>query len=474
MRLQAGSKSVEVEDSTPHPFVDEKVDLPFPALATKGHKTLNRYRAVVQRDLFEALDERWFEERVVDFRVAGIRFVCPLLNDDLEYFFKRRARELQRPAFMKAVTRQVEGHGIFGVELDEWEIQRKISAPAFSLSSLRGHGSSVSRHTKALIEDLATSDHQDRDIDLRPFTMRWSSRINNSLVFSDDFEDQVDEVGALSFAGRRYQSQDTASLFGLPQWIPTMPRRRMAAIREKFLSRVEPVIRRRIDSSEAHSDVLDRLINAHGSDRDQTQRLNLTDLTISFLMAGTSPTSDSLAICLFVASRAPLHVEMICREVQHHAANGEVQEQDLSKLEMTRAFVAECLRYYPPFGLGFREVAEDMDTPIGHLRRGQRLLLNKWAAHHHKANWDKPEEFRIDRFLAGNKVPRFAYMPFSHGPFRCIGAVISREILVMALAQILQNISFSPAIETEFRPVLRPSTTYKSGIPVRIETAGDT
>jgi len=108
-------------------------------------------------------------------------------------------------------------------------------------------------------------------------------------------------------------------------------------------------------------------------------------------------------------------------------------------LALTKSFVAEALRFYPPVGVTARFVSEDIQTPFGELTKGTFLGIAPWAIHHHRLNWENPDIFDPLRFRSGEmiKSSRFSYLPFLDGPHRCPGSALAMRALVLALADLL-------------------------------------
>ena len=48
------------------------------------------------------------------------------------------------------------------------------------------------------------------------------------------------------------------------------------------------------------------------------------------------------------------------------------------------------------------------------IKKGMRVDMPIWAAHHHPDNFPDPEKFMPERFLKGNKenIPTMAFRPF--------------------------------------------------------------
>jgi enediyne biosynthesis protein E7 len=90
---------------------------------------------------------------------------------------------------------------------------------------------------------------------------------------------------------------------------------------------------------------------------------------------------------------------------------------DYVNLDYVIAVFEEALRMYPPGFVIPKWVAEP--TELGGYKIGSNmpLYIDARSLHMHPKYWDRPEEFRPERFLKGNreKMHSHQYLPFSDG-----------------------------------------------------------
>jgi cytochrome P450 len=84
--------------------------------------------------------------------------------------------------------------------------------------------------------------------------------------------------------------------------------------------------------------------------------------------------------------------------------------------------------------------------------RGTTILMSQWVVQRDPRWYESPEEFRPERWLVGpeglalvQRLPRYAYFPFSGGPRLCIGNTFAMMVTVLVLATLSQHYRFTLA-----------------------------
>jgi cytochrome P450 len=98
------------------------------------------------------------------------------------------------------------------------------------------------------------------------------------------------------------------------------------------------------------------------------------------------------------------------------------------------------------------------------MRPNDILFLPIWALHRHELHWDRPAEFRPERFdpQTGEQRNKFQYLPFGAGPRVCVGADFAMMQAQIILATLLQHFRFRPANRrrTPAMMTVRPSPEF--------------
>ena len=112
-------------------------------------------------------------------------------------------------------------------------------------------------------------------------------------------------------------------------------------------------------------------------------------------------------------------------------------------------FIEEALRYEPPFRGHYRHVVSDTTLHGVDLPAGSRLLLMWGAANRDPLQFEKPNEFRLDR--AKGK----GHIAFGKGAHFCVGAALARLEALIVLRMLLDSTSWIEATDTgEWLPSL--------------------
>lgn len=225
------------------------------------------------------------------------------------------------------------------------------------------------------------------------------------------------------------------------------------------------------DPREHRETTLLKMIEAAVADEDlpEFDQQQAIDELKQYLWAGTETTALTLAWALYLTSKHPEAREKIRQEGEQVCGDREPTADDYSALSYTRAVIQETMRLYPPIW-GFIRVAAGDDEIAGkQIRKGDRIVLFGYGAHHNEKYWEKPEEFMPERWLDKSvKRVRYSYLPFGAGKRSCIGGAMSQVENTLALTQLLRQ--FEPEYVGTEPPNLNATVTLtpKGGLNFKI------
>ena len=123
------------------------------------------------------------------------------------------------------------------------------------------------------------------------------------------------------------------------------------------------------------------------------------------------------------------------------ATRPDLQQRVRENPDLLGPFIEEALRYEPPFRGHYRHVVANTTLGGTDLPAGSRLLLLWGAANRDPAQFDAPNEFRLDR--PGGK----GHITFGKGTHFCVGAALARLEAEIVLRAVLDRTSRIDAVD---------------------------
>ena len=125
--------------------------------------------------------------------------------------------------------------------------------------------------------------------------------------------------------------------------------------------------------------------------------------------------------------------------LQHVLSRPEVRRRLVAEPAIIKKVIEESLRLDPPFYGFFRRVTTPVEVAGTPLAENDSVCLSWIGANQDPAQFESPEEFRLDR-------PHYKHVSFGYGIHTCIGAPLARLELQLALQQVLARM---PDIELD-------------------------
>lgn len=169
----------------------------------------------------------------------------------------------------------------------------------------------------------------------------------------------------------------------------------------------------------------------------------LYDNARGFLGAGHETTALTLTWALWLTAQDAAVQARIHDEVDRVIGSGPVEDAHLSRLVLTGHVIDETLRLLPPAFVTVRQSRDPLELAGERLPAGAVLAVCIYALHRHRRWWEAPDQFRPERFDAGEPRHRYAYLPFSAGRHACIGAALGLKEALAVFAGIMRDFSVS-------------------------------
>nr|UHB15535.1 cytochrome P450 [Paris polyphylla] len=384
------------------------------------------------------------------------------------------------------------GEGIFAVDGEKWQHQRKLASYEFSTRILREFSSVVFRSNAAkLAKKIAGSASTGAVIDMQELFMK--STLDS--IFKVGFGVELDTLSESEDVGTRFSKAfDNANWITCHRYIDILWRlkRRLNIGLESKLKEDIKVIddfvfqlihhkREQMKNGteeKGKEDILSRFILASEEDPEHMTDQYLRDIILNFLIAGKDTTANTLTWFFYLLCKNPIVQEKIVSEIRD-AVTSEGQSADiiefasqltqpvLDKMQYLHAALTETLRIYPAIPSEGKTVEEDDVLPGGFkVKKGDGVSYMPYAMGRMTYLWgEDAEEFRPERWLEnGTFRPEspFKFITFNAGPRMCLGKDFAYKQMKISAALLLHFFKFK--LEDESK-----TATYKTMLTLHMD-----
>jgi cytochrome P450 len=201
---------------------------------------------------------------------------------------------------------------------------------------------------------------------------------------------------------------------------------------DKVISEVIADHRKR-DDLEDRDDVLSMLLLARHEDGSPMDDVELRDELVTLLVAGHETTATALAWALERLVRHPRALQRLTEEVR----GGEGDEY-------VDGVIRETLRLRPVIPFVGRKLSEPQTIGGWDIPAGARVAPSIHLVHRREDIYPEANAFRPERWL-GTRPNPYTFLPFGGGVRRCLGASFAETEMRAVLAEIVRNVSLTPA-----------------------------
>ncbi|MBZ2195164.1 cytochrome P450 [Occultella gossypii] len=231
------------------------------------------------------------------------------------------------------------------------------------------------------------------------------------------------------------------------------------------------IARTRLLGPRAGDHVLATLVNGRDDDGDGLTDREIRDQVVTLIAAGYETTSSAMAWAIYSLATEPAVWATARAEVRDAVGDRPPGPGDLRDLPYLAAVVNETLRLYPPAVVTARYVAQDFEVEGRLIRAGATLLLSPYLTHRMPEYWDRPLQFRPQRWMPGSaeytKPGPARYLPFGGGPHRCIGATMATTELIVMLARVVARLDLTLPAQ-RIRPTGFAAMRPRDGLRVHV------
>lgn len=411
---------------------------------------------------------------------------------NVQHILKTNFPHYRKGQLMHATNRDFLGDGIFNIDGEKWKFQRQVSSHEFNTKSLRKFVETVveTELSERLIPILTSAAAAKTVLDLQDILQRFAFDNICKIAFGYDpayllptlpeaefpvaFEDATSLISErlnspLPLGWKIKRVFNIGSEKRLKQAVQIVREFAKEVVREKKRELKEK-------SSIGSVDILSRFLTSGYYDEEF-----VTDVVISFILAGRDTTSAALTWFFWLVSCDPRVEREILGEIREKSESPVYDE--VKDMTYTHASLCETMRLYPPVPLDTKVAMKNDVLPDGTaVKKGSKVIYHPYAMGRVEAVWGKDwADFRPERWLeeAGEGdgkwkfVSRdaYTYPVFQAGPRVCLGKEMAFLQMKKVVAGVLRRFRVVPALEEGEKPVFISYLTskMKGGFPVRIE-----
>jgi cytochrome P450 len=342
-------------------------------------------------------------------------------------------------------------------------------APAFAAKRINAFAPAMVDAAERLVEDWALVPST-ATIDVAEAMSGLTLAIISEAMFSVRVDPEIALIGQAVSVYQAAIRPSVADLLGMPEWIPRLATRRA----HRIFDQSDRVIQRLIDLRRREGgpdDLLGLLLAAPEDDDAPASAKEIRDQVATIFTAGHETTANTLAWTFYLLSQHPAELVRLEDELDRVVGDRPVRAEDAANLPFTRMVIEEAMRLYPPAHTVSRQALGPDRIGNIELKKGSSVMVVPWLLHRHRKLWDRPDEFRPERFTpeAVAARPRFAYIPFGAGPHICIGASFAMTEAILCLAVLAKRFRLTLAPGTIVEPLGQITLRPKGGLPMRIE-----
>jgi cytochrome P450 len=376
----------------------------------------------------------------VSLRFGPYRIILVSDPDAIEQVLVTNARNFSKH-FALRINPLILGNGLLTSEGDFWLRQRRLIQPAFQRSRLVSYCPAFVNLTRRMLERWQPG----REVDILTEMERLTLDIAGQTLFGADVEDDARAVGAALRVAQDCFIARFGSLIRLPVGWPTPNNIRFRRAVRQLDTILYRIIDERRRSTTDRDDVLSLLLTAQEEDGSRMTPQQLRDEAMTLFLAGHETTALTLSWAWACLGQNPEAEARLAAEVHEVLGDRLPTADDLPRLRYTEWAVMETLRLYPPAYIVGREALGDCQVGGYPVPKGMTLLMCQWVMHRDPRFFDRPDEFRPERWAEGltQRIPKYAYFPFGGGPRLCIGNTFATMEAVLVLATIAQKYRFT-------------------------------
>jgi cytochrome P450 len=384
---------------------------------------------------------------MVDVRLYHLKAIVVTGPDLIETVLVKNARAYHKPRLLKGL-RLIFGDGLLTADGDPWKFRRRLLQPIFNTKRNAGYAEVFTQNVARMLDRWSEGIR-----DVHPDLIDLCITNMTATLFGVEDPKLNRQIAALAAYCHEMSAEMATARFPLYSMSSRLVRMRFGArIRELehgIVDRVAELRRGKVPVD----DVYERLVSSTDHDGCPMSRKGIRDEMFTMFLAGHETAAAAVSWALQLLASHPDRLELLAHEVTKVCGNEPPTLAHLEAMPYLDRVLMETYRLYPPTHRMGRTVVEPTRLGDVSLVPGDELVLPQWAVHRSARWYDEPHAFRPERWTDQliDRLPRFAFFPFSGGPRICAGQAFVTIEDALVLAAIIQRFSCQ-LVEPEVEP----------------------
>ncbi|XP_058208642.1 beta-amyrin 28-monooxygenase-like [Rhododendron vialii] len=245
---------------------------------------------------------------------------------------------------------------------------------------------------------------------------------------------------------------------------------RAAGMIRKELADVLAEKRARVASGAPTQDVCTSMVVEGMSDEDISEKI------MGVLVAGYSTVANTITFFMkFVGERPDVYHKILSEQLEISKSK-QAEELlcwgDMQKMKYSWAVVCESMRVIPPVLGTFREAKTDFSYGGFTVPKGWKVFWTVNTTQRNPEYFREPYKFDPSRFMEGDRMPLYTFVPFGGGPRICPGKEYARFVILAFIHNLVKKFKWEVVDPNE--RVLGGMMPYpEKGLPVRLHPRYD-
>lgn len=406
--------------------------------------------------------------------VKGIVTRDPLF---IQHVLRNNHRGYEKSKLQTKTVAKYVGNGLLTSTGDYWLRQRRLIQPGFHKNKLKALVNIMNKVIDKSISHMDQFADQNKVAEVDQLMMELTLGVVSKTLFNTNSnEAELKILGDNITAIQQFIIKEIRQPFLVPYFHLTGKMKKHLNLALETQQIILKVIQQRKASGEKFGDLLDMLLEARYEDTNEGMSdKQLLEESLILFLAGHETSANALTWVLYLLSQHPEDVLKLRTEIKEVLGDREAQFEDLPKLIYTTQVINESLRLYPPAWVTDRVALKDDEYNGLKIQKGSMIVIYIYGAHRSEKLWNKPKEFRPERFTKENikSKPAFAFMPFGGGPRLCIGNNFAMMEMQLAIVKMIRRFDFQldPNQKIDINPLitLRPRYGMKMKLKRRVD-----